>query len=221
MTTHLSDMELDALRLGEANAEAAAHLSSCEACAARRDELANAAASFAADFDPVNLAVETIGRADPPAPWWRRWEIGLLLPVAAAAALMLIPEPTTRTKGDNPPIEVFVLEGETPKPMRGPVDPHARLAVRLDPGGAAFVRILWESTPDDRAALYPAQDGDAWMVNEKTWLAREVRLDGATTDERLIAVLCEAPFTHERALAIAAGDAAKRCRQFAVPVTKR
>lgn len=224
---HLSDLELDALRLGElpgdASALAEAHLGACPACQARRAALDASAADFAQRFVPAALAAETLARAETQRPWWRQ-RLAVWVPAAAsavAAVLLLSPVDAVRTKGAGGAVEVFVLDGDTPRSLSGPVPAGARLAVRVSPGPApAWARLYWRST-EGVAPLHPAPDAAAWALTTPTWLEREVVLDDAPGPEALVAVLCAAPVSDDEARAVMDDEERAGCRRDVVAITKR
>lgn len=219
MSEHLSDLQLDALRISRGHD---VHLDSCPSCQARQTTLDTAAAKFAERFDPVGLAASALSQAETRKN--RRYFVWLA-PLAAAAAVMLVvslpQSPELRSKGAGSLVELFVLEGETRLPMNEAVDPRARLAVQLSPSGARETRILWSSAPERWDALYPEQDARAWKIEGPTWLDRQVVLDGAPEDEELGVVACTAPVAHEEAIGMLETSARADCELARVKIRKR
>jgi hypothetical protein len=220
MNAHLSDLQLDALRIER---RADAHLDSCPLCQARKSTLDQDAALFAERFNPAGLAASALATFETK-PKKRPFFVWLapLAAVAAVAVLFLLPQPPSlRNKGDAVLAEVFVLEGETRVLLEKPVDPRARLAVRLTAEGPRFARILWSSAPESWDALYPLEDAAAWKIDGATWLDRQVVLDGAPETEALGAVACKEPVTHPEAIGMLTSSAREDCTISTVKVEKR
>lgn len=220
---HASRFELDALRIGElapARAgELRAHLATCARCARIEAELTEGAAEFARTFDPAALAAQALAahRHGRPASWGRRFgrALALAAPLAAAVVLAAIVEPerwerdALRSKGPGGAlVEVFLVErsGDVRRVAAGEAVPApGHLRVRFDPGGRAFARFYWESTPGRIESLYPVRDAPALAVSGSSWLEREVELDEVTGIEHLHAVFCDRPFDHASAVGVASG----------------
>ncbi len=224
MSQHLSDLDLDAMRLGAAAPEAIEHLQGCETCQGRQHALTREAEDFAQRFNPAGLAVQTLAQTPPPRPWWRRlaW---VSAPLAAVTALLLVvvmpDEPGLRTKGSPSPVEVFVVTEQGPKPMSATVAPGARLAVRINPGKARQVRLLWGPKRGPWQALYPDAAAPSWQTKGPSWLSQEVVLDGETAPERLQVVLCRQPVSHAQALDLIRDVARSGCALHFVDVVKQ
>lgn len=224
MTEHLSDLQLDGIRLTKASPEAQAHLSSCARCQARQAELTEDQEAFLSRFNPAQLAAQTIQRRDTAhRPGWRRWSWPVLpAGLAVAAALFFVrPQPELRTKGDNPSLEVFLVTAAGPTPMRSAVAPNAHLAVRVLTDRPRYVRLLWQSEPKGWQALYPDQGAESWSIKEPTWLAREVVLDGDPQAEALGVVLCASPVGHDEAAERLRRPEQGECTTQVVQITKR
>lgn len=224
MSHHLSDLDLDALRLGAGGPEAHTHVQACDVCQARQSTLTREAEDFAQRFNPAGLAAQTLAELPTQRPWWRRltW---LAAPLAAAAAvvfLVVIPDaPQLRTKGGPSPVEVFIVTAQGPKPMPATVAPDARLGVRLNPGQARQVRLLWGSRAGQWQALYPAADAPSWHTKGPTWLSQEVVLDGETAPEKLGVVFCETRVSHKQALELLRAGTGPGCKVHTVDVVKQ
>lgn len=238
MSEHLSDLVLDALRIGAppVSGEDRAHLLSCAACRARQQALDEDAANFQQRFDLPGLAADALMRASQPSPWrsfswlrfpWLRfrWLRFAFVPAAVAAAVLLVVvlrPPQIRTKGAaSAHVEVFVIDGDARRAIDGPVARDARLAVRVVAAGPEHVRILWGSEPDRFDALYPEERAMAWAIEGPSWLEREVVLDGAREPELLGVVACEDEVSHAEALTALAAGAREGCVVETVEVKKR
>ena len=233
--SHLSNLQLDALRTGNASAPdrdaAEAHLSSCARCSERRDALAAKATAFADTFDARSLAIETLSRVESrskPAgrPAWQWWSMPRLAGAAAAVLLVagavLLSDPdedTHRLKGAGAAVELFVVVEGAPRPL-GPegVVPNSRLRLRFDPGAGRYARFLWRDESGRLVALYPAADAGALELGPSgaRWLKREIELDDAAATEWLHAVFCDEPFGHSAAVRAKDG-----CTEMRLEVKKR
>ena len=216
---HLSDLELDALRLSEAGVvtcaarseleRANAHLQTCARCAARRDALSEDEAAFFDRFSPAGLAASTLeARAQP------KWSWPRVAPaLAAAAVLMVVALPagmrlsrtgTLRSKGAPDLVEVFRLSSSgdlEPLGGLGRVSGGAPLVVYIHPPlNRPFVRLFWSEAPDTFDALYPSAEAEAWQVSGRTRLPWRVELEGPAGRERLVVVFCRASPSHDEAL---------------------
>lgn len=224
MSKHLSDLDLDAMRLGVQEPEAIAHLQGCEICQARQHILTREAEDFAQRFNPAGLAAQTLAQPSPTRPWWRRlaWVSAPLVAVSALLLLTVTPNgERLRTKGGPSPVEVFVVTEQGPKPMPAAVAPGARLAVRINPGQRRQVRLLWGPKGGPWQALYPNAAAPSWKTKGPSWLSQEVVLDGETAPEQLRVVLCTQPVSHAQALDLIREVAQPGCALHTVDVVKR
>jgi len=224
MSQHLSDLDLDAMRLGAGAAEAVDHLQGCETCQARQHTLTREAEDFAQRFNPAGLAAQTLAQSPRPRPWWRRlaWASAPLAAMAALLLMVVMPSETElRTKGGPSPVEVFVVTEQGPKPMPATVAPGARLAVRNNPGETRQVRLLWGLKRGPWQALYPDDAAPSWQTKGPAWLSQEVVLDGETAPERLQVVMCRQPVSHSQALALIGNVAQAGCALHSVDVVKQ
>lgn len=225
MSEHLSDLALDALRLGQAPEGAAGHLQGCPRCQARSAELERDALLFRQRFQVEGLAAEALAAASkaPPIPWWRR----ALWPStgAAAAATLLIALVTAqdnlRTKGGGSEVELFVLSGQTKTLLAGAVDPQAHLALSVRAEGPRQVRVLWSEQPGQWTALAPEAEAPAWQVRGPSWLEREIVLDGAPEPETLGYVVCEATVDHAAAVRMLSEAPRADCQVGTIRILKR
>jgi hypothetical protein len=225
MSEHLSDLVLDALRIGSPEVSAAEreHAAGCPRCQDRGEALAREAAAFTQRFEPAGLAAEALERAARRTSARRWWPA--LVPVfaaaAAAAIAVVVAKPELRSKGDQELVELYVLDGERRELMSGPVAKDARLAVRIAPERPRLVRILWGSAPGRWAALYPQAEAGPWAVLAPSWLEREVILDGAPEPERLAVVACEQTVDHAAAVKMLESKVRSDCTIAEVRVIKR
>jgi hypothetical protein len=193
MTEHLSDLQLDALRLGTAEPGVGAHVEACERCQRRRDALAADAEAFSSRFDPAQLAARTRARAEGSRGtrrpgWWAFGGVSMMAAAAAATLLIVAPGEETRTKGDGARVEIYAPRDDEPRPVGGAVEPGAHLWVRVAVPGPRRVRLLWSPAPGGWTPLFPPARDPAWAVEGPAWLEREVVLDGELATERLGAV---------------------------------
>lgn len=225
MSEHVSDLELDALRLGRGSEAVARHVEGCARCAARRAELEAAAEDFSARFSPAVLATETLleverrrGRRR-----WTGWWGGAAGLAMAAAVLFTATSPPdeVRAKGEAARVELFEVRAGTPTITTGPVDARATLRVRVRTEGPRFVRLLWSSTPHAWTALYPGADAPSWPVDGVEWLRREVELDGALETETLGVVFCEGEVSSADAARALEGEVVAGCEAVRRAVEKR
>lgn len=222
--THLSDLELDAHRLGTAPPQVCAHLEVCTMCQARAQALAEDATAFAVRFDPAVLATSTLQAVPAPRPRWWRGAAGAFAALAAAAGLLLFvrPDPeAVRAKGSSARVELFVTDGGQIRPARGPVDPRAHLALRVRTATRAHIRLLWSSTPGVWQPLHPAAEASPWVVSGEAFLPRQLVLDGALEPERLGVVLCPGALVHSLAQDMLEHGASAGCEVEVVEVRKR
>jgi hypothetical protein len=217
MSEHLSDLALDAIRLGRGDRS---HLDTCAICQARAAILESEAAKFAT-LDHAALIDDALARPKVQ-PIDRR---SLLVPLALAAAASLLyvalPSEGLRPKGAGAKASLHVLVDGGPAAIRGPLGDGDRLALQLAPPSPSLVRILWWSAPDGWRPLYPEQMELAWHIAEPTWLDREVVLDGASGTEAAGVVFCRDPVTHTEARTMLEGAPREDCTIERIEVQKR
>ncbi|MCC7380354.1 MAG: hypothetical protein IT384_00885 [Deltaproteobacteria bacterium] len=222
MSEHLSDLDLDGLRLGVAGpAVDRAHLDGCLHCRQRSAALAASAEDFARRFEPAGLAADALARAERQPRRWMLWP-PVLAGAAVAASLAVVGlQVNLRSKGAASLLEVYQLEGQERRAIQGPVPKDARLAVRMSAGERRRIRLLWSPAAGKFQALAPAEQEAPLELLGPTWLDREIALDGAPEPEALIAVACTAPFDHRRALELAAGEDDPDCQVERIEIEKR
>lgn len=199
MSEHLSDLRLDAHRLGALDPRSEAHLLACAECQARALHLRRAAEAFAASFDPAALAAAT---PRPVRRRWVGWATGLL--AAAAVALLVVRSSTDpiRTKGGGGGLRVERRGPNGPEPLKGPIEPGARLVVQASTSRPGYGRLYSATAGGPWLPLYPAPTAPAWRLEGPTWLDREVVIDDAPGRERLALVICPAPFSDPEGQAV-------------------
>lgn len=222
MTEHLSDLQLDAHRLGRADQVVPLHLEACTECRERQAFLEAAAQQFAQDFDPARLAAATLSKA---APTVRagRFRIPAVLLAAAAALLLFVrldPE-GVRKKGDDRLLRVHQRGPGGPVALEGPISAGTKLLLELHPKGPGWVRLFSASGEGNFVALYPEPTGPAWRLEGPTWLDREVVVDDAPGPERLAAIWCEGEFGQVEALTMLRTQARADCVSMKVVLEKR
>lgn len=201
MTEHLSDLQLDAHRLGRGDDVVSAHLLACEACRGREGLLSEQAEAFGRRYDPAQLAAATLVKVAPEVRVGRFRIPAVLLAVAAALLLFLRLEPeAVRKKGDERWLRIHQRGPSGPVALEGSIAAGAKLLLELRPEGPRWVRVYSASGQGDWAALYPEVEGPAWRLEGPTWLDREVVVDDAPGPERLTAIACEGNFGHAEAL---------------------
>lgn len=201
MIEHLSDLQLDAHRLGRGDGAVSAHLVACEACRAREVVLSEQAAAFERRYDPAALAAATLAKAAPQVRVGRFRIPAVLLAAAAALVLFLRLEPEgVRRKGDERWLRVHQRGPSGPVALEGSIGAGTKLLLQLEPKGPRWVRLFSASGEGALVALYPDSEGPAWRIEGPTWLDREVVVDDAPGPERLTAVACEGNFGHAEAL---------------------
>lgn len=221
MSEHLSDLDLDALRIGAGRDELRAHLESCPACQARQASLTAAADDFAARFNPAGLAAQTLeatGARPHRAAWWPA--LGLV--AAAGLVVGVWPRPDeVRAKGGAEAVELHVKAPGGVTRVRGPVPRDAALGVRVHVDAPASVRVLWMTPPETWQALYPPAERPAWPVEAPTWLPHALKLDGAPQTEQLGVVICDAAVAHPEAVHVLEGQRRAGCRAEVLEVAKQ
>lgn len=201
MTEHLSDLQLDAHRLGRGDDGVSSHLLACEACRAREVLLSEQAEAFGRRYDPAQLAAATLEKATPQVRAGRFRIPAVLLAAAAALVLFLRLEPEgVRKKGDDRWLRIHQRGPSGPVALEGPISAGAKLLLELRPEGPRWVRLFSASGEGPLVALYPEAEGPAWRLEGPDWLDREVVVDDAPGPERLTAVACEGNFGHTEAL---------------------
>lgn len=186
--THLSDLALDALRLGRGVDTDQEHLDGCGVCTDRRLELIADAAAFEDRFSAAALAAQTLERDRPTG---RRAWIGALLAAGVGAVLivavpMSAPQPVDRIKGGAPGLKVRVSRGGAVSEGRSgqAFQPGDALMIGLNPGRHDHVRLVYRDSAGKEEVWFegPTPAG-RW-----TWTKGSFVLDDARGRERLTAV---------------------------------
>ncbi len=204
MSEHLSDLELDQIRLGHGTPEIESHLSGCAICQSRREILLASANEFAGEQNIEALVDKTL-QAAPRQRGRRHWARPVVAATAAvmlaAAAFVLAPD-TTRTKGARNEVELFLVDAHgNPTKMPQTVPDNAQLSVRVTTASTRYVRLLWKSEPNETDALYPSTEEPAWRIHKSTWLPHRITIEAGHGSEYLKAVVCDSDISHRQALA--------------------
>ncbi len=219
MSEHLSDLELDQLRLGHGTKEIERHLSDCAICQSRREILIASAEEFAGEQNIEALVDKTL-QAAPRQPRRRHWARPVAAASAAvmlAAAAFLFAPDTTRTKGGGDEVELFMVDANgDPAKLPKVVPDNAQLSVRVTTASTRFVRLLWKSKPNKTDALYPSSEAPAWRIHKSTWLPHKITIKAAQSSEYLQAVVGGRDISHRQALAEV--DKPTRCEVQSIEV---
>jgi hypothetical protein len=194
--SHLSSIQIDGLASGlVSDAAARAHVESCERCRADLTATESAMAHFKSAILPRTVAKLR------PAPTWRRWLPALLVPVLAAAAVMLwlgrkAPvEPDIGIKGDVT-FQVFAKRGTEVLQLRDGTKLRAGDAIRFV-AGAQTARYLLIGSVDGsgKATLYYPYGGprSGEIGKMPAELPGSIVLDAAPGPERLFAIFSAQP----------------------------
>jgi hypothetical protein len=228
---HLSDLRLDAHRLGPLTSDSAAevsdHLEACPRCAARLSELEEADAAFRERFSVPGLVAETLSAGQATRPtrpsalpaWWAGGAAALAL-----GALLVLnqgsPAPPhgieiNRIKG-GAGLMAHVRSGATVRPVQDGelLQPGDALMLRMRPAVPGFAMVVGVE-PDGTVNLIhpasgqwsaPAPDPAAWSPSERSYV-----LDDSSGYERLFALYSDAPLelSAVREAAGRAGDVRK------------
>jgi hypothetical protein len=199
--SHLSSIQIDGLASGlVSDAAARSHVDSCDRC---RADLA-AAESAMAHFKSAILprTVDTLR----PAPAWRRWLPALVVPVLAAAALVLWlgrkaepSQPDIGIKGDVT-FQVFAKRGTEVLQLRDGTKLRAGDAIRFVAGAQSAQYLLIGSVDGSgKATLYYPYGGprSAAIGKMPAELPGSIVLDAAPGPERLFAIFSTQPIEGE------------------------
>ena len=203
--THLSDLALDRLMTGELagtdhEGVVTAHLSSCLACAARRDALARSTAAFkvkqAARERTHGRLTDRLARAERPRRRAALWgSATALTALAAGLALVLTRSPAADLHGKGSlQLEAFVKRRSGAVEVLlpgGTVAPAESLRFRVSVPAAGFLGILSIDGAGAVNRYFPGTAALAPIVaGPGQLLDGSIELDGVTGPELLVALLC-------------------------------
>jgi len=193
MTDHPRRLELERLAMGEASS-AQAHVAGCAECAATVTELQQAARAFVARR-PTQVFLEELERRR--APWWRRWWPMLgLVPVAAAALLLVLPRgDEVRLKGGG--LQIFVTRAERTQVLTADQRPLAgdRLSFSYDAPRAGHLLIIDVERGKPPTAFVPFGADTSLALAAGPATLSGVVLDDTRADEWLLVVFSPRPLT--------------------------
>lgn len=230
--THLSAMEIDGLASGHLDvAGGAAHVASCERCRADLDTAKAAMTQFTREVLPRTLPKLAPQRAS-----WRKWLPAIVVPILAAAALLLwlghkaAPTPAPDNddilvKGDTT-FQVFAKRGASVIELRDGTKLRAGDAIRFI-AEASTARYLLIGSVDGSgtASLYYPFGGPRSGAIGKTAveLPGSIVLDAAQGPERLFALFSTEPLEGDAVtralvdLGRQGGEAIRETRTLSLP----
>jgi hypothetical protein len=198
--SHLSSLTIDALAGGHLEggaAEAArAHIAACARCRGDVETAEAACAQFTREVLPRTLPTLR------PQPWWRRMWPALVVPVFAAAALLLwiarsadVPEPDRdlRIKG-TATFQVFAKRGDYVFAVRDAAKLAAGDSIRFVAGGPRYLLIASVDGAGKPTVYYPYGGNRSHAIaTEPAELPGSIVLDAAPGPERLFALFSDQP----------------------------
>lgn len=195
MTEHPSFLALDRHALGASTPEIASHVGACSVCRAHLDALL-----VASPIPPRVLELRA------PTPWWRERWLQVLVPVAAAALIIVLisrtPADAVRAKG-TPTAIAWVKRGDEVSQWKGaPLAVGDSVRFQVAPEGLSRVTVIDGTT---KSVLYEA------LVKETTTTPAWT-LDGTPGGEVVWVVLSNDVVTP--AIIDACEGAAVWCRRF-------
>lgn len=221
---HLQDLAIEDLLDGEAASGAEAHVTECDACRVRVE------AARAHD----EVALPPLSRPRP-ANNQRHWVLSVA-PLLAAAAVLLVAAPLAwrwladdgiRVRGSGMQLRVYLDEGESSRRLHDgdPIAGGDRLGFSVQHRSAGYLMIVGIDARDEAYLCYPQRGGGAAERVEAAGAPRDlpeaIRMDDAPGAERLVALLCDAPFDFERAVRAAHDEAVPSgCARAEVSVVK-
>ena len=213
---HLTDLAIEYLLAGTPLPGTEAHVAECAICAQRVEA---AAAVELPPLDalpplrpPVVPAMPASVTEPPPVEAANRPWMWALLGAAVSAALVLLvvrlapsteSTDTYRVKGNGLALQIFRDAGETSERLRDGdrIAPGDRLGFRLRNGSAGHLLVFGIDAANESYVCYPQSEGGASTPIDAsprpTQLPEAIRMDDSPGTERLIALLCEAPFALE------------------------
>lgn len=216
---HLHDLAIEDVLDEDAAPEALAHLASCGVCADR------VAAAGAIALPPM--------RARQPANRSMGWWLSGLGIAAAALGLALLgpadPAPVDdgfNVRGSKVSLQVYRDEGGSSRRL-GDGDAIAtgdRLGFQVQ-HRAGHLMVLGIDARSEPYLCYPQRGGGRSIAVDPSpaprTLPEAIRMDNNLGPERLVAVLCDAPFTlDEAARALQSGDLRRGCSASEITVVK-
>ncbi len=224
MTHCPSDLRLEAHLLDESGSPIASHLSTCDRCRARLEEMRRLGEEFRREVYPAT--VEAVVEAARPRSPWRRWAVYLApIPVAAvAAAVVLMVQPRgpgedyLGTKGSGLMLAVFARAADAGRVVADgeSVSPSAALRFQVHPATPCRLWLVSVDSAGTVSRLYPASGEGGAEVAGAGPLPGGALLDGKPGPERIYAVCTRYPMPFadlERAVRAAAGAGATAVRQ--------
>lgn len=223
---HLTDLALEHALDGSPLAGTEAHLAACAVCAGRL-QAAGAVELPPLAFPSPSLAVQPAMAAPANRPVW----IGLIAVAAALVLVALLPRDAgdgIRLRGEALTLQVWRDGGATSERLvdGDRVAPGDRLGFRVRHREPGHLLVLGLDDADAAYVCYPQAEGGRSVPVDASLeldpLPEAVRLDAVGASERLIAVLCDAPFTlDEVSGALADGDVPEGCVADGVTLVKR
>lgn len=239
MSSHVSSLVIDALAAGhlagDERAAALAHIDGCARCGADLEVARASCATFTREVLP-----RTIGKLRAPAPWWRTFGPTVLVPMLAAAAMLIwfvrrpdaveppVPEVDVhdvRIKG-RVTFQVFARRGDHVLAVRDGTQLAAGDQIRFVAGarGLGFLLIASVDGAGTTTVYYPYGGARSGPVGSTPGeLSGSVVLDAAPGPERVFALFSTEPLeaadvTRQLAAIGARGGAAIRAtRTLDVP----
>ncbi len=205
---HLTDLALEYVLDGQRSEDATTHLESCTLCAERLE----AAEAVELPPLPAQRPQQTTDSTPTPAsqiePANRPWMWAIFGAVASAALVLLVvrglapSEPDGfRVKGNGLALQVFRDAGEASERLRDGdlIAPGDRLGFRLRNRMDGHLLVFGIDATDATYVCYPqAQGGGSAPIvaqSRPTPLPEAIRMDDTPGAERIVALLCDAPFT--------------------------
>ena len=218
-----SDLKLEAHLLDEAGSPIAPHLSSCDRCRARLDEMRRLGDEFRREVYPVTVdAVVARPRSRGPLARWMLYLAPIPVAAAAAAVLLLVQprgpgDDYLGVKGSGLTLAVFARATDAARAVADgeSVSPSAALRFQVRPAVPCRLWLVSVDSAGTVSRLYPAAgEGGAEMAGPGP-LPGGVLLDGKPGPERIYAVCAPRAIAFadiERAVRAAAGAGAAAVR---------
>jgi len=219
-----SDLKLEAHLLDEARSPIAPHLSSCESCRARLEEMRRVGDEFRREVYPATVdAVVAGARSRGPLARWMVYLAPVSVAAAAAAVLLLVQprgpgEGYLGIKGSRLTLAVFARAADAARPVADgeSVSPSAALRFQVRPTVPCRLWLVSVDAAGTISRLYPAAGEGGAQVAAAGPLPGGALLDGKPGPERIYAVCTPRPLAFadlERAVRTAAGAGAAAVRE--------